>query len=91
MTCLGSCLDFVIVKFVLVRSSLKSQLTSNLWASLALVYSKGKDIIFSHLTMNYAMSKQRPKTILEAFLDECCEKLGTNHNVNSFSIRSFLE
>ena len=51
MTCLGSCLDLVIVKFVLVRSSLKSQLTSNLWASLALVYSKGKDIIFSHLTM----------------------------------------
>ena len=27
----------------------------------------------------------------QAFLDERCEKLGTNHNVNSFSIRSFLE
>ena len=26
----------------------------------------------------------------KAFLDERCEKLGTNHNVNSFSIRSFL-
>ena len=26
----------------------------------------------------------------QAFLDECCEKLGTNHNVNSFSICSFL-
>ena len=26
-----------------------------------------------------------------AFLDERCEKLGTNHNVNSFKIRSFLE
>ena len=25
------------------------------------------------------------------FLDERCEKLGTNHNVNSFSICSFLE
>ena len=25
------------------------------------------------------------------FLDERCEKLGTNHNVNSFSIRSFLK
>ena len=50
MTCLGSCLDFVIVKFVLVLS-LKSQLASNLWASLALEYSKGKDIIIYHLTM----------------------------------------
>ena len=28
---------------------------------------------------------------LPAFLDERCEKLGTNHTVNSFSIRSFLE
>ena len=27
----------------------------------------------------------------QAFLDERCEKLGTNHNDNSFSIRSFLE
>ena len=27
----------------------------------------------------------------QAFLDERCGKLGTNHNVNSFSIRSFLE
>ena len=27
----------------------------------------------------------------QAFLDEHCEKLGTNHTVNSFSIRSFLE
>ena len=27
----------------------------------------------------------------KAFLDERCEKLGTNHNVNSFSIRWFLE
>ena len=27
----------------------------------------------------------------QAFLDERCEKLGTNHNVNSFNIRSFLE
>ena len=26
----------------------------------------------------------------QAFLDERCEKLGTNHNVDSFSIRSFL-
>ena len=50
MTCQGSCLDFVIVKFILVLS-LKSQLGSNLWASLALEYSKGKDIIVCHLTM----------------------------------------
>ena len=28
---------------------------------------------------------------LPGILDERCEKLGTNHNVNSFSIRSFLE
>ena len=28
---------------------------------------------------------------LPGVLDERCEKLGTNHNVNSFSIRSFLE
>ena len=35
------------------------------------------------------MSKQRPKTT--TFLDERCKKLGTNHNVNSFSIHSFLE
>ena len=27
----------------------------------------------------------------QTFLDERCEKLGTNQNVNSFSIRSFLE
>ena len=27
----------------------------------------------------------------QAFLDERCEKLGTNHNVNSLNIRSFLE
>ena len=27
----------------------------------------------------------------QAFLDERCEKLGTNDNVNSFNIRSFLE
>ena len=27
----------------------------------------------------------------QVFLDECCEKLGTNHNVNSFNIRSFLK
>ena len=27
----------------------------------------------------------------QAFLNERCEKLGTNHNVNSFSNRSFLE
>ena len=27
----------------------------------------------------------------QAFLDERCEKLGTNQNVNSFSIRSFLK
>lgn len=51
MTCLGSCLDFVIVKFVLVLSLLKSQLASNSWASLALEYSKGKDIIVCHRTM----------------------------------------
>ena len=28
---------------------------------------------------------------LPGVLDERCEKLGTNHNVNGFSIRSFLE
>ena len=28
---------------------------------------------------------------LPGVLDERCEKLGTNHNVNSFSIRLFLE
>ena len=27
----------------------------------------------------------------QAFLHERYEKLGTNHNVNSFNIRSFLE
>ena len=27
----------------------------------------------------------------QVFLDERCEKQGTNHNVNVFSIRSFLE
>ena len=27
----------------------------------------------------------------QVFLDERREKLGTNHNVNGFSIRSFLE
>ena len=27
----------------------------------------------------------------QAFLDERCEKLGTNHNVDSFNMRSFLE
>ena len=28
---------------------------------------------------------------LPGVLDKCCEKLGTNHNVNSFNIRSFLQ
>ena len=38
-------------------------------------------------------SLQRVNNVSElpGVLDERCEKLGTNHNVNSFSIRSFLE
>ena len=27
----------------------------------------------------------------QAFLDERCEKLGINHNVDGFNMRSFLE
>ena len=39
------------------------------------------------------LSLQRENNVpkLPGVLDERCEKLGTNHNVNSFSIRSLLE
>ena len=61
-------------------------------------YMSAKHISYLSWLLDLFYSPQTSKFILkttfqnyQAFLDERCEKLGTNHNLNSFSIRSFFE
>ena len=86
------------------RNSQKTQNTAKSARNIS-KYMSAKHISYLSWLLDLFYSPQTSKFILklrhcneqttsqnyQAFLDERCEKLGTNHNLNSFSIRSFFE